>query len=76
MNGLKLSLARAWAHFDPKMKYQLLSGLLAYAILKLGIQIDPVLEGFIALAIGGAVGYAVPDGKPVKAVPVPARRVR
>jgi hypothetical protein len=56
------ALRAKWDHFDPKMKYQLLSGLVSYALLKYGgIKLDPVLEGFIALAIGGIVGYRVPN---------------
>jgi hypothetical protein len=52
---------KTWRHFSPKVRYQVLTAAVAYAVLKLGISLDPILEGAIPIALGGVAGYAAPE---------------
>ena len=46
-----------WNKLDPKLKAQLLTSAVTYALLKLAVPVDPVLEGVIAIAAGAIAGY-------------------
>lgn len=58
---LKAGAVRAWDHFDPKLKYTVLTGVVTYALTKAAINLDPTLSAIITGAISSAVGYSVPN---------------
>lgn len=53
------ALRAAWEHLDPKLKYTVISGVLAYALTKGAIQLDPEIAAAISGAIASVVGYSV-----------------
>lgn len=67
MNALK----QKWDKLDPKLKYTVLTTLVAYALAKAAIPLDPVLEAALSLSIGSLVGYQVENaGSALSAEPV------
>lgn len=54
-------LVLAWARFDPKLKYTLLTGVLGWVVAKYGIELDADVAFYISGAIASLVGYNVPN---------------
>lgn len=54
-----VAVQAAWEHLDPKLKYTVISGALAFALTKGAIQLDPAVAAAISGAIASVVGYSV-----------------
>lgn len=57
-----------WAHFDPKLKSTVLTGVVGWIITKYGIKLDADVAFYISGAIASITGYTIPnDASPKKA---------